>query len=320
MNRARIATAVAWTAATLWAAWAFVRLLGLEWGFPLIQLVAFTPLVALASVVPIAIAVGLRRWGAAALATLAAIALAFSVLPRAFGGPTDPEDAPGPTLRVLAANMKVGKADPAELVELVEELDADVLAVEELTPALAGDLRDAGLERRMRGRMLGAVAPGSFGVGLYARTELTDGAVVGALPGGFPLVSGSLELAGAAPVRVYAVHTQPPTPEWGADWDDDLRALPAAEEGQLQILMGDFNATLDHDEFRDLLDRGYDDVAETLGDGLTPTWPEQRRFPPLVTIDHVLADERIGIRDYSTHTIARSDHRAVYAELVLPAE
>jgi endonuclease/exonuclease/phosphatase family metal-dependent hydrolase len=83
--------------------------------------------------------------------------------------------------------------------------------------------------------------------------------------------------------------------------------------------MGDFNATLDHDEFRGLVDRGYDDVAETLGDGLTPTWPEHRRFPPLVTIDHVLADERIGIRDYSAHEIAGSDHRAVYAELVLPA-
>ena len=318
MSRARIATVAAWLAAGLWAAWTLVRLFGLDSGFPLIQLIAFTPLVAAASVIPIGLALLLRRWAAAAVATGAAVVLAAVVLPRAFGGPTDPEGEAGPTLRVLAANMKVGKGNAEDLADLVSELDVDVLSVEEVTPELADDLRAAGLERVMRGRMLDAVAPGTFGVALYARPPISDTATID-LPGPFPLVSGIVELPDAPPLEVFAVHTQPPTESWGSHWDEDLRALPGADDAQLRILMGDFNATLDHDEFRDLLDRGYDDAAATLGDGLTPTWPEQRRFPPLVTIDHVLVDERIGISDYSTHEIAGSDHRAVFAELVLPA-
>jgi hypothetical protein len=38
-----------------------------------------------------------------------------------------------------------------------------------------------------------------------------------------------------------------------------------------------------------------------------------------VTIDHVLADDRCGIREYKLFPIPRSDHRAVFAVLELPA-
>ena len=310
-------TWVAWALAGIWALWALVRLLGIEWGFPLVQLVAFTPLVAAASVIPIAVAAVLRRWAALGLALLAAAVLAACVLPRAFGGPTEPDGDPGPTLRVLASNMKVGKGDPKELVDLARELDVDVLSVEELTPKLAADLDRAGLAKLLPQHAVDA-EQGSFGAGLYSRVVTPRTSAV-AMPGGWPLVHASLEIEGAPPVEIYGVHTQPPTPSWGGNWDDDLRALPDASETPLRVMMGDFNSTLDHDEFRDLLDRGYDDVADTLGGGLTPTWPEQRRFPPLVTIDHVIADSRIGIRDYSTHEIDGTDHRAVYAELQLPA-
>ena len=34
-----------------------------------------------------------------------------------------------------------------------------------------------------------------------------------------------------------------------------------------------------------------------------------------MTIDHVLADERLGVRAVSIHTIPGTDHRAVLAEL-----
>jgi len=43
-----------------------------------------------------------------------------------------------------------------------------------------------------------------------------------------------------------------------------------------------------------------------------------RLFPPPVTIDHVLADERLGISDYSVEDLPGSDHRAVFAALVVP--
>ena len=313
----RIATTIAWLLAGAWAAWAIVRTFGLDWGLPMVQVLAFTPFATAAVVVPIAFALLTRRYAAAAVAVVAAIALAAAVLPRAFGGPTEAEGNPGPTLRVLAANVKFGEGDPAELVALAERLDVDVLGVQEITPELAGELDRAGLADLLPARRVNA-EPGSFGGALYTRLAMPRSSTV-ALPGGFPLVHGAIELPGAPAIEAYSVHTQAPSTSRSDEWDDDLRALPAASEAPLRIMLGDFNATLDHDEFRDLLDRGYADVADTLGDGLTTTWPEQRRLPPLVTIDHVLVDARIGIRDYSTHVIAGSDHRAVYAELELPA-
>jgi endonuclease/exonuclease/phosphatase family metal-dependent hydrolase len=40
---------------------------------------------------------------------------------------------------------------------------------------------------------------------------------------------------------------------------------------------------------------------------------------PRVTLDHVLADRRIRVRAVAAHRIPGSDHRALYAELILPA-
>jgi hypothetical protein len=37
-----------------------------------------------------------------------------------------------------------------------------------------------------------------------------------------------------------------------------------------------------------------------------------------MTIDHVLADRRLGITDYGVDDLAGSDHRAIHARLVLP--
>jgi hypothetical protein len=53
-----------------------------------------------------------------------------------------------------------------------------------------------------------------------------------------------------------------------------IAALPGAgAPGDLQLIAGDFNATLDHRVLRRLLGRGYADAADAAGDGLTWTWP-----------------------------------------------
>jgi endonuclease/exonuclease/phosphatase (EEP) superfamily protein YafD len=83
------------------------------------------------------------------------------------------------------------------------------------------------------------------------------------------------------------------------------------------VLAGDFNATLDHAVLRDLLGTGYIDAAEFTGAGLIATWPVGRHLPPLVTIDHVLVDRRSAAVATSVQTIAGSDHRAVFADLLI---
>jgi endonuclease/exonuclease/phosphatase (EEP) superfamily protein YafD len=246
------------------------------------------------------------------------LVLVAVVAPRALGGPSAPEGGAGPRLRVLTANMHLGTGSAEALVALVRRANADVLSVQELTPELAARLDAAGLAELMPARVLEAQPLGA-GVGLYARVPLEPHAVIRRTT--IPSPVGSPQVAGAPPIDVVAVHAFPPARgDRVRQWRADLRAFPpATPDGRLRILAGDFNATLDHAELRRLLDTGYQDAAAQVGAGLHGTWPRGRRFPPPVTIDHVLADERCGVRAVSVHTIPGTDHRAVLAELELPA-
>jgi endonuclease/exonuclease/phosphatase (EEP) superfamily protein YafD len=307
---------VAWLLAAACAAWAALRLLGLDRGFPLVALVAYTPFVVVGAAVVVVVAALLRQRAAAAVAALVAVALAVAVAPRALGGPSAPDGQPGPRLRVLAANMRLGTGSAEALVALARSTHADVLSVVEITPDLVVRLNAAGLGELMPHYVL-SPRSGGGGTGLFARTPLASApGVRGELA---LMVAGRPRIRGAPPVEVVAVH--PSAPQGRArtrTWASDLRALPPATSSRLMILAGDFNATLDHAELRRVLDDGYDDAAAQVGAGLRWTWPVGRRFPPPVTIDHVLADRRIGVRAVSVHTIPGTDHRAVFAELQLP--
>jgi endonuclease/exonuclease/phosphatase (EEP) superfamily protein YafD len=270
------------------------------------------------SVVVVVVAFVLRRRGAAALAALAAVVLAIAVAPRALGGPSAPEGDAGPTLRVLTANMHFGGGSATDLVALVRSTHADVLAVEELTPDLVRRLNAAGIGELMP-RFVLESQNGGGGTGLYSRLPLTQ--TVSPLGTLSKMAAARVRVRGAGEVDVLAVHTAPPTRGRMPVWADNLRALPdATPDGPLRILPGDFNATLDHAELRRLLDTGYDDAAAVVGKGLKATWPAHRRIPPPVTIDHVLVDNRIGVRALSVHPIDNTDHRAVFAELTLPRD
>ena len=80
--------------------------------------------------------------------------LSSVVAPRALGGPSSPDGAAGPRLRVLTANMHYGDGSAEALVALARRSDADVLSVQELTPKLASRLDAAGLADLMPGRVL----------------------------------------------------------------------------------------------------------------------------------------------------------------------
>jgi endonuclease/exonuclease/phosphatase (EEP) superfamily protein YafD len=308
---------VAWLLAAACVGWAVMRLLGLERGFPLVPLVAYTPFVVGAAVAVVVVAALLRQPGAALVAGLVAVALAVAVAPRALGGPTAPDGDPGPELRVLTANMGFGEGSAESLVALARSTRADVLSVQELTPELVRRLDAAGLGELMPHYVL-AARPRAAGTGLYARVALDPAPELGGTT--FAMTTASARPSGGPAVELVAVHPSAPMRGRVARWRRDLEALPPGSATPLRILAGDFNATLDHAELRRVVGTGYVDAASVVGEGLKPTWPVGRRLPPPVTIDHVLADERIGVRAVSVHTIPGTDHRAVFAVLRLPSE
>ncbi len=137
-----------WVATVPLAAWAIIRGFGLERGFPLDALIAYTPYVAVAALLVAGVALGLRNWAAATVAALALAWLAAGIAPRAIG--SDERPRPGDLqLDVLSTNIHHGTADPDAVVGLVDRHGVDVLAVEELTPSFARELRGAGISSRL---------------------------------------------------------------------------------------------------------------------------------------------------------------------------
>jgi endonuclease/exonuclease/phosphatase family metal-dependent hydrolase len=292
-----------------------VRTFGVEAG-PGVPLITFTPYVALTAPVPVLVALVLRRWPEAAVGAVALIALAAAVLPRAFTGPR-PAISGGVPLRVMASNVYEGRGDADTLVRLVRSERVDVLALEELTPEAVQRLEVAGLRRELPYGEVDA-RPGANGGALYSRLPLRRLPRVGS-PDGNARPRVRIEPRGAPAVEIEAVHPPPPIHGDAGIWRAMLRELPSAGTGgALGVLLGDFNATLDHRELRRVLDRGYVDAADATGEGFRTTWPAGRRFPPEIAIDHVLADRRIAARSLSVHLVPRSDHRAVIAVLELP--
>ena len=313
----RLRTWIAWTAAGGSAAWVVSRALGLD-AVPgldriAVPFLALTPYAAAGALLSVLTAALLRRWYATLTATAAALALGVTLQPP----PTAdaPVAAHGPEVRLLTANVFFGRASMAELVEIVKTERVDVLSLQEFTPDARSGLEEEGLRAQLPYEV---VDPrwGAAGSGLYSRYPLT---ALPPLPGTVMAhPRAALELAGRK-VEVTAVHPLPPIdPQGRADWKHSLSTLPTATSGgALNILAGDFNATLDHARFRGLLDRGgYTDAADRDGGGLKSTWGFSG-FPRL-TLDHILIPPSVAVRSYDVLRLSGSDHRPVLATLRLP--
>jgi endonuclease/exonuclease/phosphatase (EEP) superfamily protein YafD len=307
---------VVWVLVGAWAAWAVVRLLGIERGWLAVCAVAFTPYAAVSAPLPLLVALATGRWLAAAGAGATLVALAAAVLPRTVGRP---EEAQGPAVRVLTFNLLHGEADTEPLVELVKERRVDLLALQEYTQLADKKLRAAGLGAVLPHR---AAVPRWEGTGsaLYSRYPLAA-EEPRVNPGGYRNARATVDVPGFGPVPVESAHPAAPyAAHQVRNWRASLASQPpATPDGDVRLLIGDLNATLDHAPLRALLRTGYRDAASVVGRGLAPTWPYAAYGRlPRVALDHVLADPRVKVRAVAGYRLPGSDHRALYAELILP--
>ena len=137
---------------------AVVRIFGLERTWLVTVVMAFTPYVAVLSLIPLGFAIVLRRWRAAVVALVATFALVSVVVPRVVGSA---DAARGPTLRVMSSNMYIGTADVQDILALATKNDD--------RRAGAAGIHDtgSGAVRRRRHRRVVPV----FGAGAAARTR-----------------------------------------------------------------------------------------------------------------------------------------------------
>ena len=275
--------------------------------------VAASPYVLAAGVLSLACFTFARRWLGALAAVAAALVLATTQLPLFIADAAPPAD--GASVRVLTVNLRFGGADARALVDAVRQRQVDLLMVQELTPDARAALGAAGLDDLLP-HTVTTPSGGVGGNGIWSRTPLAAAGT----PNGFrhPPVAATTRLAGHT-VFLASVHPVSPFPSDAASWSDELgrmaQWLRALDDPA--IVAGDYNASFDHRQFRDLLESGMRDAVEQSGSGFVPTFPVGRRYPPLISIDHVLSRGPITASAVDTLELRGTDHLAVLATLVI---
>ncbi len=232
---------------------------------------------------------------------------------------------PSTELRVLSLNIRRGEAHTAAFVGLAVA-SADIITMSELTAEAAGRFREGGLRKTFPYSIL-IPRPGAGGMGLWSRYPL-----MGLSPSryGSNFIAARVRVPGVRhDPLVASVHLVSPLAggantftEWHrqitaakaefADWA--RTAGPAAV-----IIAGDFNATPDMRQFRDLLNVGYRDAVAQTRVGFSPTYSPHPAIPPVITIDHVLTRNSVA-ESIRTVDIPGSDHRALLATVAVPSQ
>ena len=280
----------------------------------MIRIEAFTPLampVYLVLVVWLAVgAVVVKgRWHVVA-AVVAVLLLGLHMwwfAPQVVG--SDPAAAGGaPRIVVMNANLYEGHARAADVVDAVREHHVNILVLEEITPGLLQEMDDLGLAQLLPDRV-GEPDYMVAGTMILADQPLTGHVRLRTTFQGWQATYDGLTVLGVHPVA----------PVDPAGWRADHAAiLEQAEAAHADLVVGDMNATPDHEPMRALDAAGFRDAGEVGNVGWQPTWPANHvgvfpLLPPVVRIDHVLIGDRMTSLGTSTVDVAGTDHYALLA-------
>ena len=215
-----------------------------------------------------------------------------------------------PRITVMNANLFAGLGDAGDVVEAVRHDNVDILVLEEITPIALDRLDAAGLAQLLPHR-IGTPDRDVAGTMVFSNERMGEPAL----------------LATTTPFRSYRVQVgslaliagHPVSPVLPQAWRRDhavIRSEAVAEHADL--IVGDLNATPDHDVIRELEDAGFRDAGELANEGWQPTWPANHvglipLLPPLVRIDHVLLAPTLASLGTHTVDIRGSDHLALVA-------
>jgi endonuclease/exonuclease/phosphatase family metal-dependent hydrolase len=282
----------------------------------MIRIESFTPLaLPLYAVLVVLLAVGAARQRDARKPPMVAAALALAGLslhawwfaPQVVGANPSPAQGAEP-ITVMNANLYEGLAKAEEVVDAVRDNDVDILVLEEITPDLLAQMDAAGLAELLPERV-GEPDYMVAGTMILANRPLTDHVRLRTTFQGWEAKYGTITVLGVHPVA----------PVDPAGWRADHAAiLKQGEADHADLILGDMNATPDHDVMRRLDDAGFRDAGEVSNEGWQPTWPANHvgvfpLLPPLVRIDHVLIADTLASLGTHTVDIDGTDHLALVA-------
>ncbi|MFE6225888.1 endonuclease/exonuclease/phosphatase family protein [Streptomyces sp. NPDC057854] len=261
--------------------------------------------------VPVLVAAALLR--RAAVAAVTALLVPTAAWLAVFGGALVDKSSLGGDLTIVTHNVNQANPDPAGTARSLLAAGADVLALEELSPATAPAYE----------RALADAYPYHFQqgtVGLWSVHPLRDARAVPIMPW-TRAMRATVDAPGGR-LAVYVAHL--PSVRVGLSGfttrarDEAMSLLAAevrAEPVRRVVVMGDLNGSTDDRALRPLTDHLVSAQTEA-GAGFGFTWPAGL---PAVRIDQILLG---GVRAASAWTLpaTASDHLPVAARIILAPE
>ncbi len=288
-------------------------------GWPFELFVHFRWQLAAACIALLAAACALRRPWMMAVA-VAALVLPFVPGNALWGGKatagTTSAVCSSDKLRVVTANAWFAATEHTALLDWLRRSDADVIALQEVTPAWAAALEPLARQYPYR-KVIARNDP--YGIALLSRWPIVGAIEEVDLAGdGMPSLVATLE-RGNQRMQVIVMHTRwPVLPALQPLRDQALQhaAQLAAANPDATILLGDFNITPFAPAFARLLDESR--LRDALADELwRPTW--LAGFWPLaLPIDHVLVPRGSCVIAHEIGPYVGSDHRPLQVTLRLP--
>jgi endonuclease/exonuclease/phosphatase family metal-dependent hydrolase len=230
--------------------------------------------------------------------------------------PVEARTPTGPSIKVLTYNMNYGLGGDQAGVEAVAAADADLVLLQETTPAWASALRTTLGERYPH--MAFRDCCGAGGMGVLSKRPFVEKDYAHAPAGWFPawrlVVDSPL-----GPLQVLNVHLHPQISESGSVVSGHFSTPPirAAEIAQYHALLdpslptlvvGDFNEDHDGGAVGYLIERGFRSALSELA-GCQPTWHWRTSLGTVqAEFDHLVHDERLRPLEVHVLPVGRSDH------------
>lgn len=235
-------------------------------------------------------------------------------------------------LTVATWNPLSGGTDPGRVVSEVLATDAQIVALQELTPAVADALAgDALIAGRFPHRVLAPEAS-VLGMGLLSAYPINGEELLTELPGMEVRIDlgphGSLAVINAHPLpgAIGAIGGLPVSFD-GTARDastaavrDRIDALLA--DGRRVLVLGDYNVTPTEPGYGRLT-AGLSDAHAEVGNGTGWTWRLQRLAGTsiaLLRIDYVLTSPELDPLETETRCAVPSDHCILIARIALPGD
>ncbi|MET0806591.1 MAG: endonuclease/exonuclease/phosphatase family protein [Lacisediminihabitans sp.] len=309
------------------------QLFGLERSLYVVQFVSFrglTAVIAAAGAIALLIAAAASRRGRRLAASLAVLLLAFALVGAATQitrgvGDTAFQTKTAGSLTIVEWNTLGVAPGVGTIAALANDAAADVVVLPETdraaADAVAALMREAGhpmsvhtiafnqIAKAKSTSVLTSTALGGYSIDESAGNTSTVPTVI-------------LRPDDGSGPTIVGVHAVAPQPVEMANWRADLRFIATACSSDNTIMIGDFNATLDH------LSGLGDGATTTMGrctdaalqshNGAIGTWPS--RLPALLgaPIDHVMATAEwrvTGMRVVHDQDGSGSDHRPLVVQL-----